>query len=180
MSNIQTNFRLATLVIANQATGGNIGTAATTVDVCSSFNVNQTTALQALTLPSPTDASAGLIAKVTNVGAVSFTLNGVAMPLLATTDFVWNGTAWSVDPNIGRNAGAVVTLATMTAGNNTVTHNLNLPAGSFSNVDFTARNNVGQEISMRRVVGSDTTNTIVVNVVTAIANPTTFYITPLA
>jgi hypothetical protein len=176
---IQDNLRLATTTIANLATGGVIGTAATTVDIGSAFNINQTTAGQALTLPSPTIADAGLLVKISNVGTASFTLNGQLMPVNATTEFLWNGTIWTVDPNIGRNAGAVITLATMTAGNNTVTHNLALPAGSLSNVDFTARNSVGQEVAMRRVTASDTTNALVVNVVSAISTPTTFYIVPL-
>jgi hypothetical protein len=177
---IQDNFRLATLVIANNPTGGVIGTAATTVDVASAFNINQTTAAQALTLPTPTIADAGLLVKVTNVGTVSYTLNGVAMPINATTEFVWNGAAYVVDPNIGRNAGAVVVAPTLTAGNNTVTHNLNLPAGSFSSLDFTARNSTGQEVAVRRVTASDTANSMVINVVSASATPTTFYIVPLA
>jgi hypothetical protein len=177
---IQDNLRLATTVVANLATGGVIGTAATTVDIASAFNINQTTAAQALTLPSPTIADAGLLVKISNVGTASFTLNGQQMPLNATTEFLWNGTVWTVDPNIGRNAGGVIVLATMTAGNNTVTHNLNLPAGSFSSVDFTARNSVGQEVAMRRITASDTANAIVVNVVSAIATPTSFYIVPLA
>jgi hypothetical protein len=177
---IQDNLRLATTTIANLATGGSIGTAATTVDICSAFNINQTTAAQALTLPSPTIADAGLLVKISNVGTAPFTLNGQQMPLNSTTEFLWNGTVWVVDPNIGRNAGAVVTLATMTAGNNTVTHNLALPAGSLSNLDFTARNSVGQEVSIRRVTASDTANAMIVNAVVAVSTPTTFYITPLA
>jgi hypothetical protein len=176
----QDNVRLATIPIANLATGGAIGTAAATVDVASAFAVNQTTAAQSLTLPVPTIANAGLIVLISNVGTVSFTINGVSVPVNSTNKFTWNGTAWTTDSNLGRNSGIVVTLATMTAGNNTVTHNLNLPTGSFSSIDFTARNNVGQDISLRRVTASDTANAFVVNTVLAVTTPTTFYIFPLA
>lgn len=44
--------------ISNLATGGNIGTAAATVDVKTTFNINQTTANQTITLPSPTNTTA--------------------------------------------------------------------------------------------------------------------------
>src|SRR6056297_891068 len=44
--------------IGDIAAGGDIGTAAATVDVATTFNVTQTTASQTLTLPSPTDTTA--------------------------------------------------------------------------------------------------------------------------
>lgn len=56
--------------IANLAAGGAIGTAATTVDVKTTFNLNQTTANQTITIPNPTDATAGRIIYVNNVGTV--------------------------------------------------------------------------------------------------------------
>ncbi len=46
------------MTIANLATGGAIGTAATTVDVKTTFNINQTTANQTLALPTPTNTTA--------------------------------------------------------------------------------------------------------------------------
>ena len=46
------------LSVANLATGGAIGTAATTVDIKTTFNINQTTANQTLTLPVPTNTTA--------------------------------------------------------------------------------------------------------------------------
>jgi hypothetical protein len=62
--------------ISNLASGGNIGSAATTVDVATTFNVNQTTASQTLTLPSPTTTTSGRIVYVNNVGSASFTMYG--------------------------------------------------------------------------------------------------------
>jgi hypothetical protein len=177
---INDNLKTATLAIANLATGGSIGTAATTVDIASTFNINQTTAAQVITLPSPTDATAGDRLVVNNIGTASFTIGGLLIPINSTSNFVWTGTAWVTDANVGRNMGAVVTLATMIVGNNTVTHNLNMPTGSFSSIDFTARNATGSEVSFRRVSASDTANALVVNSTVAIPTATTFYITPLA
>ena len=44
--------------ITNLVTGGAIGTATATVDAKTTFNINQTTANQTLTIPSPTDTTA--------------------------------------------------------------------------------------------------------------------------
>ena len=44
--------------IANLPSGGNIGTAGATVDIKTTFNINQTGSNQTLTLPMPTNATA--------------------------------------------------------------------------------------------------------------------------
>lgn len=80
--------------ITNLATGGNIGTAATTVDIKTTFNINQTTANQIITLPSPTDTTAGRIVYVNNIGTVGFTILGSRVEAGQTSQFIWNGTAW--------------------------------------------------------------------------------------
>lgn len=82
------------VTIANLATGGNIGTAATTVDVKTTFNINQTTANQIITLPAPTDATSGRIVYVNNIGTVGFTILGSRIEAGQTSQFIWNGTAW--------------------------------------------------------------------------------------
>lgn len=56
--------------IANLAGGGAIGTAPTTVDIKTTFNINQTTTNQTLTLPTPTDTTAGRIIYINNIGTV--------------------------------------------------------------------------------------------------------------
>jgi hypothetical protein len=177
---VNDNFKTATLTFTNFATGGSIGTAPITVDIASTFNINQTTVGQIITLPTPTDTTAGDRLVVNNVGTASFTMGGLLIPAGTSGKFNWTGTAWITDANVGRNMGAVVTLATMVAGNNTVTHNLAMPAGTFSNVVFRAYNATGNEVIFRRVVASDTSNTLVVNSTVAISTATTFYITPLA
>lgn len=44
--------------LSNFAANGTIGTAATTVDTKTTFNINQTTANVTLSLPTPTDVTA--------------------------------------------------------------------------------------------------------------------------
>jgi len=85
---------LTALVITDRATGGNIGTAATTVDVATTFNVNQTTASQTLTLPAPTDTTSGRIVYVNNVGSAEFTMYGSPVSAGSSASFIWNGTSW--------------------------------------------------------------------------------------
>ena len=58
MSKINDNFKKATLTVA-LAAPGSLGTAAATVDIVSSINVNYTgTANGAVTIANPTDADA--------------------------------------------------------------------------------------------------------------------------
>jgi hypothetical protein len=81
--------------VADLAGGGPIGGAADTVDVAGQALVNQTTAGQTLTLPDPTDVTAGRRFTVSNVGTVTFTILGVALLAGRSRDFVWTGEAWS-------------------------------------------------------------------------------------
>ncbi|MDL2342273.1 MAG: hypothetical protein QFB87_04320, partial [Patescibacteria group bacterium] len=82
------------IAISDKAAGGAIGTAAATVDAATTFNINQTTSGQTLSLPSPTTTTAGRIAYVSNVGTTSFLLSGVTVQAATTQSFEWNGTAW--------------------------------------------------------------------------------------
>jgi trimeric autotransporter adhesin len=84
--------------ITNRATGGNIGTAATTVDVSTNFNVNQTTTLQVVTIPSPTDTllTKGKIITINNVGTADFQIGGITVIANSYgSAFVWTGSAWN-------------------------------------------------------------------------------------
>jgi hypothetical protein len=88
------DIRYDTKAITNLATGGVIGTAATTVDVLASFNLSQSTAGQTVTLPNPTDARSNKVVLLTNVGAVPFIAYGVTVQPSQSTQVVWSGTAW--------------------------------------------------------------------------------------
>ncbi|MCA9324102.1 hypothetical protein KC992_03280 [Candidatus Saccharibacteria bacterium] len=87
---------LSAMTISNLATGGAIGTAASTVDIATTFNVNQTTANQTISLPSPTTTTAGRIAYVNSVGTVGFTISGQRLEAGQSRQYIWNGSAWTV------------------------------------------------------------------------------------
>jgi hypothetical protein len=82
--------------ISDLAGGGDIGSAATTVDVDSSFNVAQTTAIQTITLPAPTDTTPGRFVYVNNTGTTTFKMLGKVLPNGAGLIAMWTGAAWSL------------------------------------------------------------------------------------
>jgi hypothetical protein len=88
--------------VANDSDGGALGgtpasplTAAQSVDIYTSFTVNQTTASQTITLPSPTNTAAGRLIYIANIGSASFGLLGSNLNAGATATLLWNGTAWT-------------------------------------------------------------------------------------
>ena len=93
--NIDRGLIYTTVAIGNLASGGAIGTAATTVDMGTAFAVAQTTSGQTLTLPSPTNVKAGRLAYLINTGSVSFTAYGSTVAAGASVVVVWNGSAWA-------------------------------------------------------------------------------------
>jgi hypothetical protein len=88
---------LSGLSVSNIAAGGNIGTAAATVDQYTAFYIQQTTAGQVLTLPAPTSATPGKEATVGGGTSAtqSFTMYGVVLAPGAFAKFFWDGAAWS-------------------------------------------------------------------------------------
>lgn len=82
--------------ITNKASGGSIGSAASTVDVGSIFLVNQTTASQTLTIPSPTITTEYKMIVVANVGSQAFTMLGASVATTGCLIAVWNGSAWAL------------------------------------------------------------------------------------
>jgi hypothetical protein len=179
---INDTLKVSTIAIANVAANGPIGTAATTVDIASSFTINQTTAAIALTIPAPTDATAGDRITVGNIGTVPVTVAGVSLISGEFAEWVWSGTAWLFMDG-GRNAGAVIPVAAVAAGNFVVTHNMAMPTGSFGSVLVRAYNPAGNEIQFKRNTAADTANATGFSSPTALAAPNlpvTFYFTPLA
>lgn len=90
-------------VITNKASGGSIGSAATTVDVSETININQTTSSQTLTLPNPTDTGLNTSLKINNVGSASFTILSTVLQPGSGILVNWTGAAYSV---IGTSSGA--------------------------------------------------------------------------
>jgi hypothetical protein len=106
----------AMTTISDLATGGNITTAAN-IDSYTVFNLNQTTANQTITIPSPTNTTAGKIVYINNVGSVEFIMNGDRVRTGSGRQFIWNGTAWS---GIG-DAGGQTTFAAVKSSNQALT-----------------------------------------------------------
>jgi hypothetical protein len=99
------------LAVSNLASGGSIGSAASTVDVYTAFTINQTSSGQTITLPSPTSSAAGRIIYISNIGTTSFTLLGTTLNTGGTAALVWNGSAWTFagsasDPILNQSASA--------------------------------------------------------------------------
>lgn len=80
--------------ISNKATGGDIETAANSVNIGTVFDVNQTTAGQTLTLPWPFPATAGRMVKVYNTGTTSFTMYTITIEPSKFSEYLWTGSAW--------------------------------------------------------------------------------------
>ncbi len=103
--------------LGNFATGGAIGTAAATVDNYTSFDIAQTTASQTLTIPNPTNTTAGRIIYISNTGTASFLIGTLNVPASSQVALYWNGTAWI--PSLGSSSagGGVTTVNTYSTTN---------------------------------------------------------------
>lgn len=100
-----------TLAISNLASGGSIGAASSTVDVYTSFTINQTSAGQTITIPNPTSSAAGRIIYISNIGSAGFSVLGTTLNASGTAALVWNGSAWTFagsasDPILNQSASA--------------------------------------------------------------------------
>ena len=89
----------STLALNNFSSGGSIGSAASTVDIYTSISVNQTTASQTLTIPSPTaSTNYGRLLYLSNIGSASFTLGSATISAGTTATLVWSnsngGASW--------------------------------------------------------------------------------------
>lgn len=84
-----------TLALTNFAANGAIGTAAATVDIYTSINIQQTTVGITLTIPVPTNTTAGRILQVSNTGTSPVTVIATLIGTSQTAEFVYNGTAWT-------------------------------------------------------------------------------------
>lgn len=84
-------------IISDRNVGGPLGSADSTVDLYTTFNINQTTPNQTLSLPNPTDTTAGRVIYINNIGTVAFTMYGKTVGAgNGLITLVWNGTAWGV------------------------------------------------------------------------------------
>lgn len=139
------NSTLAPLTVTNKATGGVLGTALTTTDVNSSFNLNQTTTGQTITLANPTVVAGSRVVTITNVGTATFGFYGQNIGSGQAGIAQWNGTVWS---SVGTGTNVVAGYAYVRSSGSQISTNL----ASTDHVQFTvAMNVVGGDIT------SDTT-----------------------
>jgi hypothetical protein len=181
MSFINDNLKRATINLT-VAAAGPIGTAATTVDIASSFNINYTgVAKGVVTIANPTNAQAGDFIKIANTGTVAFSLGGDVLNAGFHTYAEWSGTAYTFLDG-GRNAGTSVAVAAVPAAAFLVAHDLGMPVGMFSSVIYRAYNTFGNEIVFRRNKAADTANAMGFTSAVALTTglPITFDFTPLA
>ncbi len=95
-----TTLAISNLDYSGSGNSGAIGTAAATVDLYTSFTINQSTAGQTLTIPTPTvgaAASTGRVIYIANIGSTSFTLlsGGATLNAGSTATLLFNGTTWT-------------------------------------------------------------------------------------
>jgi len=78
-------------------TGANIGAAAATVDIYTTFTITQTTAGITASILSPTDTTAGRIIYISNLPASTqtITVGGATLAPGTNASFIWNGSAWA-------------------------------------------------------------------------------------
>jgi hypothetical protein len=91
--------------LANFAANATIGTALNTVDSFTVFSIPQTTAGRTLSLPAPTQTTAGRIAVLLNTGTAAFTAGASTVNTGTAITLVWTGAAWILNGD-GINAGA--------------------------------------------------------------------------
>lgn len=125
-------------IVSNKPTGGSIGTAPTTVDVNTLFNLNQTTAGQTLTVPNLSNASSGKIIYLNNIGSVQLTLSpGGVLPVGYGVILRWDLVRWNVctpiQINITGNAATVTTNANLTGPVTSIGNATSIANGAISN-----------------------------------------------
>lgn len=148
---ISNTLSLADVALGNLSAGGNIGAAAVTVDIASSFAITQTTAAQTLTLPAPTVATpAGQIVAVKNVGTAQFNMHGVVIRANTGALYQWSGTAWVPLSDVSQPAGLMFQQAGVALVANTglvITHNLNAATPARTQVEV--RDALGNWIDLK-------------------------------
>ena len=160
-------LKLVGVGLPNFTVSGALGTAANTVDKCSAFMIAQSTIGINITLPTPTDPIPQMVI-IANTGTVTLSVEGSNIKPNGMLTFFFNGLTWSIEGS--NKTKSYTTVMNLVAGANTVTHNLNLPAGTFSNYMIAARRSTGTDLSINTVPASDTANSLVINATGAIAN----------
>jgi hypothetical protein len=102
-------------VVSDVAAGGVIPVVSR-IEQLRALEVNQTTASQSMTLPSPSDLGVKFGLDVSNVGSASFMLHGQAIPAGSTTRAYWNGTSWSFPASAQENPSPIIVQSALDFG----------------------------------------------------------------
>ena len=65
------------------------------MDVYTTFTINQSTSSISVTIPSPTDTTAGRQIYIANIGSVPLTVAGITLSNGSSMNLFWNGSAWT-------------------------------------------------------------------------------------
>jgi hypothetical protein len=125
---INDSFKKVGFPISNLPTGGSIGTAATTIDLYSTFLINQTTADQTISLPNPSDIQFSDIVNIVNIGTADFkVLGGKIVEKQSNAQAVWTGSVWNflISGTLLQREGGVVLLNNQTFATNVYTASSN-------------------------------------------------------
>jgi len=113
-------------------------TAATTVDLYSGLVLTQTAMTSAVTIPTPTDATAGRLFTLNNAAASAFpvTVGSYTIPAGFSGTFIWNGSAWSTPSAAASNvpfSGLTAAIADNTLDNTTFAQTWNWSTATTQN-----------------------------------------------
>lgn len=86
---------LRPFTIGNRAVDGVVGTANDTVDIYSTLVFNQTTANISLTVPTPTNTTAGRLLQITNNGTATIVVAGYKLAPATSATIIWDGNSWN-------------------------------------------------------------------------------------
>lgn len=128
--------KLQIKLLADFPAGGSIGSAATTVDVASFFEIAQTTAGQTVTLPTPTVTTDSTFAYIKNTGTTDLVVVGTTVTAGSTILFTFSNGSWGL---FGAEAASAtpLTYGRVNAAANLASKSF-VSTGVGSTVDFTA------------------------------------------
>jgi hypothetical protein len=173
---IGNKLTIGTITLTNFAANGAIGTAAATVDIASSFTINQTTAGITLTIPSPTINDIGQVLTIMNVGSVSVVINSVTVAAGRSVDVKWNGNSWANAADLDSNSTAKTFYQStaLGAGTNIITHNLALTTPFKSLALSVIDDATGEQVQV--TITNFATNAITIQSAIAIATANIFIV----
>jgi hypothetical protein len=158
-------LKLQRVALVNFAANAALGTAAATVDIASAFTINQTTASIVVTLPAPTTTTDMQIIYIQNIGTVAITVGGSVIPASKYIAFTWNGTAWVAASDTS--PAKFYVQQALIAGNNTITHNLNLVTPKAIEISI-IEDVSGETVIVKAVGATMLTNSVVLNALAAV------------